>query len=57
MSEHREVMEDVWDGCDPRFWAHPGVDLSKVIDRMQYIVTVDVDEMYQDEYGKPDMGW
>ena len=57
MTEHREVMEDVWDGCDPRFWRKEGVDRSKVIDRIEYITLVGGPDVYQDEYGKPVMGW
>jgi hypothetical protein len=57
MTEHRLSMEEEWDGCDPRFWSQPGVDLKKVIDRIQYIVPAYAGNMYQDEYGKPAMGW
>jgi hypothetical protein len=57
MTEHRETMEDVWDGCDPRFWRKEGVDRSKVIDRMEYITFASGPDIYQDEYGKPVVGW
>jgi hypothetical protein len=57
MTEHRETMEDVWDGCDLRFWIKEGVDRSKVIDRMEYITFADGPDLYQDEYGKPVTGW
>lgn len=57
MTEHRETMEDVWDGCDLRFWNKEGVDRSKVIDRIQYIGLAGGPDIYQDEYGKPLMGW
>ncbi|KAE9374839.1 hypothetical protein N431DRAFT_503600 [Stipitochalara longipes BDJ] len=57
MTEHREGMEDAWDGCDPRFWGQEGVDRSKVIDRMEYVTFASGPDMYQDEYGKPVVGW
>ncbi|PMD43726.1 hypothetical protein L207DRAFT_485209 [Hyaloscypha variabilis F] len=57
MTEHREGMEDAWDGCDPRFWRQEGVDRSRIIDRIEYITFASGPDIYQDEYGKPVVGW
>lgn len=56
MTEHRETMEDVWDGCDLRFWRKEDVDRSKVIDKVQYITFAGGPGIYQDEYVKPLVG-
>lgn len=57
-SEHREVMEEVWDGTDFNGPSYPGMDLKKLFERVEYIVPAHSEvEIYQDEYGKVQMGW
>lgn len=52
-SEHRLVMEDVWDGSDINGPHHPGMDLTTVIDREQFVVPAGGEyEIFQDQFGK-----
>lgn len=57
MTEHRETMEDIWDGCYPHFWRKEGGNCSKVIDRMEYITFAGRPGLYQDKFGTPVTGW